>query len=310
MTEMETKTTESSTTEVLDISKRHVDVEKAIRDKNPKVAKRLPGFVYRYLRRVIHEKRINEIFYEHRDKPGLPFLDVALNKELGAIINARGLENIPDSGRCIVAANHPLGGIDGMALMHVIGQKFDNIKFPVNDILMGVPQLRSLFVPINKMRNRNKKENINRVNEMFASDAIIPYFPAGLVSRKKWFSKEIRDLEWKKSVLIGAQEHNRVIIPTHIDGRNSNFFYRLANYRKLFGVKANIEMLYLVDEMMKQKNKNINITFGKPLQPETFDKSIMDLKKWVGILKEHVYELENNPEASFSELVSKHTRQS
>ncbi len=308
MTEMETKTTSTETGEILDISKRHVDVEKAIRDKNPKVAKRLPKFVYRYLRRVIHEKRINEIFYKHRDKPGLPFLDVSLNDELGVLINARGLDNIPESGRCIVAANHPLGGIDGMALMHVLGQKFDDIKFPVNDILMGVPQLKSLFVPINKMRNRNKKENINRVNEMFASDAIIPYFPAGLVSRKKWFSKEIKDLEWKKSVLIGAQEHNRLIVPTHIDGRNSNFFYRLANYRKLFGIKANIEMLYLVDEMMKQKNKHINITFGKPLPPETFDRRIHDLKKWVDILKEHVYELEKNPEASFEDVAAKYAK--
>lgn len=281
----------------VEITENFIDVEKAIRDKNPKLARKLPRFVINYLKKTIHQKELNRLLYKHREKRNLEFLDAIIRDEWKITINKINFHNLPETGRYIVSSNHPLGGLDGITLIAAIGEKRKNIKFPVNDILMGVPTITDLFVPINKHKRAGSKENIHTINAAFESDAIMPYFPAGLVSRKKW-GKGIVDLEWKKSFIIGAQQYDRTILPVHIGGRNSNKFYRIANLRKFFKIKANIEMLYLVDEMMKHRGQTIDITFGKPIPTETFDKS-KTLIEWAQLMKEHCYELGKNPDAVF-----------
>jgi len=174
-----------------------------------------------------------------------------------------------------------------MALIDVAGKVRPDIVFPVNDILMNVPGLQPLFIPINK-HGRNT-ENVRIIDETFASDKMILYFPAGLVSRKQR-GGVIRDLPWKKTFVSKAKKYQRDVIPVHISGRNSNFFYNLANWRKKLGIKANIEMLYLVDEMVKQKGKPIRITFGEPIPWTTFDKSKTD-RQWAEEVKKRVYAL-------------------
>jgi putative hemolysin len=158
--------------------------------------------------------------------------------------------------------------------------------FPVNDLLMNLSSLKEFFIPVNK--HGSNAENIRIFNQAFASEVLLLYFPAGLVSRK--VNGKIIDLEWKKTFLSKSIKYKRDIIPMYISGRNTNFFYNLANWRKRLGIKANIEMLYLVDEMFKQKNKIINITFGKLIPIETFDKRHTHAE-WAQILRDHVYAL-------------------
>jgi putative hemolysin len=160
---------------------------------------------------------------------------------------------------------------------------------------MNLENLKELFIPINK--HGSNAGNVRQIDETYASNKAVLYFPAGLCSRKK--HGQICDLEWKKSFITKTKAHKRDIIPTHIDGRNSAWFYNLARYRSKLGIKANIEMLYLVDEMFKQKNKNINIVFGKPIPYTVFDKRFTDLA-WAQKLKAHVYQLGSNPYATFS----------
>ena len=131
-------------------------------------------------------------------------------------------------------------------------------------------------------------DSIKKLEEVFASDELIMIFPAGLVSRKR--RGRIKDLEWKKTFISKAKKHKRNIIPVHIDGKNSNFFYNLANFRGIFGIKANLEMLYLPDEMFRQKNKTITITFGDAIDYNSLDKSKND-NEWAKYIKEKVYEL-------------------
>ena len=173
-----------------------------------------------------------------------------------------GLENIENQDKIVVASNHPLGGPDGLALMLAVGQKKPEIVFPVNDILMNLKLLEDIFTPINKL-GRNPKESLKLLDDVFASKKTVLYFPAGLVSRK--IKGKIIDLDWKKTFVTKARQHKRNIIPTFINGVNSNFFYNLANLRKRLGIKANIEMFFLVNEMYKQRNKHIDIYFGSPI---------------------------------------------
>jgi putative hemolysin len=267
------------------ITERTIDVENVFRTKNPGLFKWIPGFVFGYLKRVIHENEINEFLYRNRAEQGLEFVD-AIIEGFGVNVEVKGEENIPERGRYIVASNHPLGGLDGVALMQVFGRKRKDIVFPVNDLLMFLPNLRELFIPINK--HGSNSENLEIINKTFESDKMILYFPAGLVSRKQ--KGKIVDLEWKKTVISKAKQYGRDIIPVHIEGRNSMFFYNLASFRKKFNIKANLEMLYLPDEMYKQKNKTISIKIGSPIPYQMFDNRF-NYSEWAEKIKQHVYKI-------------------
>jgi putative hemolysin len=269
------------------------DVDTLLANKNPSLHKFLPKFILNYIKKIIHQDELNAIVVDNKNSFGLDFLDAVL-KGFGVKIIYKGLENIPEDGRWIVASNHPLGGLDGMALMWVVGKRRKDIAFPVNDLLMNIENLKGLFIPINK--HGSNAGNVRLIEETFASDKAMLYFPAGLCSRKQ--KGGICDLEWKKSFISKARTHKRDIIPCHINGRNSDWFYNLARFRAFLGLKANIEMLYLVDEMYRQRNKEIVITFGKPIAYSTFDKRKTDLD-WAQALKAYVYTLQKDNTSSF-----------
>lgn len=270
-----------------------IDVDKVISDKNPKLYKMLPRFLLSYLKRIIHQNELNEAINRNRHLYGLDFLD-AIIKQFGVKISYTGIENIPKIGRFIIAANHPLGGLDGISLMWVAAKVNSNIVFPVNDLLMNLSNLKDLFIPINK--HGSNAGNIKQFEDTFASDKALLYFPAGLCSRRQ--DGQILDLEWKKSFITKARAHARDIVPCYIDGRNSSWFYGLAQFRYKLKIKANIEMLYLVDEMYKQRDKEIKISFGKPISYTIFDKRNKD-NVWARKLKEHVYKLKDNMNEAF-----------
>lgn len=274
-----------------------IDVQQVIQDKNPKLAAYVPAFLIRYLKRIIHQDTINAFINKSKHLYGLDFVD-AIITEFNANVEVVGSENIPPNDRLIVASNHPLGGLDGIALMQAVGKVRKDILFPVNDILLLLDNLKPLFIPINK--HGSNSENVRILNETFAGDALICYFPFGLVSRRK--NGIIADLEWKKTFISKAKKFKRDIIPTHISGRNSNFFYRLSNFRKALGIKANIEMLYLTDEFYKQNGQTIRITFGKPVSYKVFDRSHADAV-WAEKMRKFVYELGKDPGLVFDPAI-------
>ncbi|MCK9616717.1 MAG: 1-acyl-sn-glycerol-3-phosphate acyltransferase [Lentimicrobiaceae bacterium] len=278
--------------------KEFINLESVIKSKSERLAKMLPRFILSYLKRIIHETELNGYLEEHQSKFGLEFIEAILN-EFGVIIQYEGLENISTEGRYILAANHPLGGLDGMALMYVTGKVRKDIVFPVNDLLLNLPNLKDVFIPINK-HGRNAA-NLAVFDETFASNKTLLYFPAGLCSRK--IKGKVVDLEWKKTFISKARKYQRDIIPVHISGSNSGFFYNLANLRKFLGIKVNIEMLYLVDEMIKQKNKVIRIRFGTSIPYTIFDKKYND-SEWANLVKKHVYAIENGDYSSFISRVN------
>ncbi|MDT8394082.1 MAG: glycerol acyltransferase [Bacteroidales bacterium] len=262
-----------------------IDLKEVIRKKDKRLAALMPGFVLNYLRRIVHEDDVNDFINRHGHKKGLDFV-YAIMDEFGANLKVIAENKIPPTGRYIMASNHPLGGIDGIAFMSAVSRVRSDFIFPVNDILLSLDNLKDYFIPINK--HGSNAENIRMFNDTFASEKLILYFPAGLVSRKK--KGEIIDLEWKKTIVTKARQHKRDVIPVYMDGKNSNFFYNLANLRTRLGVKANLEMLYLVNETYKQYNKTIHIVIGDAIPWESFDRSRSDLE-WAAMVREKVYEL-------------------
>ncbi|GAO31002.1 1-acyl-sn-glycerol-3-phosphate acyltransferase [Geofilum rubicundum] len=267
-----------------------IDIEQVFANKNPALLKTIPGFIIRYLKRITHQDGVNRIITQNNHIKGLPFSQAILD-DFGVKFNTIGLENIPEDGRYLFASNHPLGGMDGIAFLTATGQRFPNIKFPVNDILMHIKGLNNIFLPVNK-HGGHSREAARVLEETYQSDAQILFFPAGLVSRKQQ-GGIIKDLEWKRNFIKKAIQHQRDVVPVHISGHNTPFFYNLAKWRKRLGIKANIEMLYLADEMFKQKGENLTIRYGQPVPWQSL-KNEKDAAKSAEKIKEMVYALAKN----------------
>jgi putative hemolysin len=216
----------------------------------------------------------------------------ALVREFDVTLELVDETHLPSDGRAyIFASNHPLGGLDGICLAALLGERYDsNICYLVNDLLLFIPNLQSIFIPINK-HGAQGREAALRMDAAFRSDRQILTFPAGLCSRK--MHGHIRDTEWKKSFIQKAVKYQRDIVPIHFEGRNSDFFYRLANMRKLAGIQMNVEMLFLPDEMFKNKHQSFRIRIGEPIPWQTFDRTKC-WNEWAEWVKEKVYLLSTN----------------
>ncbi len=269
-----------------------LDVDKILADKNPKIHRALPRFVIRYLKRIVHQDDINEILRNFSDLRGAAFNDAALGF-MGIRYRAHGVENLPEGGRNIFVSNHPLGGLDGMVFMSELSKHFPAIKFPVNDILLYIENYGDIFLPVNKVGSFGR-EAAQLMEEAYASDYQLLNFPAGICSRK--IKGVITDLPWQKSFIVKAVQHQRDIVPCYFAGRNSSFFYNLANFRTAIRFKMNIEMLYLADEMFRQKGKDIDVYFGEPIPWQTFDRSRKP-QEWAEIVREKTYNLPDRVKA-------------
>lgn len=266
---------------------KEIDLDSVFKKKNPKLYRFIPKFVLRFLKKLIHQEELNEFIRKDGNAQGNDFTSKAL-KTLNITYTVDFEDdNLDKKGRYILASNHPLGGPDGIMLIDYFSRYFDKIIFPVNDILLEVENVKEFFVPINK-HGAQSREAARLMDNAFASSSQILLFPAGLVSRKQ--KGEIKDLEWKKNFINKAIQHNRDIIPIHISGRNSNFFYNLANIRSFLKIKINFEMLLLPNELFKQKGRNFTIKVGKPIKNSTFDKTRKP-DEWASFVKEKVYEL-------------------
>ena len=263
-----------------------LDIEEVIKAKAGKKARRIPKFVIKWFKKFIHQDFINE--YLKEGYVGVEFCENCL-KYLGVEIEVVGRENLPKDGRKYTfASNHPLGAIDGVTLGAVIGREYDgNIKYLMNDILMNLKGMAPLGIPINKLGGQAR--NLPKlINEVYESDCQMLVFPAGLCSRK--IDGKIQDLEWGKSFIKKSRDTGRDIVPIHFEGENSKRFYRIAKLQKIFGLKFNIAMMLLPDEMYRSKGRKYRITIGKPIAISSLDKSKTDVQ-WAQEIRQHVDDL-------------------
>ncbi len=262
-----------------------IDIAKVVKTKAPN--RWVPNFLIQYLRRIAHEEELNTFFKKNSSLRNLDFIEAGL-QYLEVTMSLEGKENLPFGGKYIFACNHPLGGLDGIAIGFLLGKEYDGkVKFFSNDLLMNVHPIRELFVPVNKTGAQGK-EHAEMMKQLYESDNHLITYPSGMCSRK--IDGEIMDLEWKKNFVKKSIEYQRDVVPVYFEGRNSNFFYRLANFRKFLGLKFNVEMLYLSDEMFRQKGNHFIIRIGEPISWQSFDKS-KSHSEWADWVKVKVYSM-------------------
>ncbi len=273
-----------------EITEKTIDIDHILKGKMGSKAKFVPKFARNRLKRIIHQDEVNAFLWDSRDKTGVEWLEATL-RYLDVTLEIEGKENLPakDDGRLYTfVSNHPLGGADGVALGAIIGKQYDGrFRYLVNDLLMNLPGLAPLCIPINKTGHQSRNFPA-MVEAGFKSDHHMLMFPAGLCSRK--INGEIHDLDWKKTFITKSVETQRDVVPIHFSGENSDRFYRIANICKRLGIKFNIAMLFLVDEMYKNVHKTFRVTIGKPIPWQTFDKS-KSATQWALHVEDIVYQL-------------------
>lgn len=288
------KNTCAMSTENLPVEKM-IDIEAILRQKLGPRMRFVPRFVVAWLKRIAHEDIVNQCLSQHKDKHGVDWIDGCV-EFLGMRLTVEGRENLPakDDGKLYTfVSNHPLGGIDGLALGSIIGHQYDGeFRYLVNDLLLFLPGFADLSVGINKT-GAQARDFPKRVEAVFSNPTHVLMFPAGLCSRR--IGGEIHDIPWKKTFVSKSVQHQRDIVPIHFSGQNSNFFYRLANLCKALHIKFNVAMLFLVDEMVKNMNKPFTITIGKPIPWQTFDQTKTPAQ-WAQWVEDRVYELPRQPQ--------------
>ena len=267
-----------------------IDIDNILKSKMGGKAKYVPSFASAWLKHIVHQDQVNEFLHSARDLKGVPWLDATL-KYLDITLKVEGEENLPpkDDGKLYTfVSNHPLGGIDGVAIGSVVGHHYDgNFRYLVNDLLMNLPGLAPLCIGINKTGKKGR-DFPAMVEAGFASQNHMVMFPAGLCSRR--INGEIHDIPWKKTFITKSVQNQRDVVPIHFGGQNSNFFYRLANICKRLGIKFNIAMLFLADEMFKNTHQTFTVKIGKPIPWQTFDRTKTPME-WALFVEDTVYKL-------------------
>lgn len=247
----------------------HIDIRKTLRERLPGKSRYIPSFVVRWLERLVRQDEMNETLDVIGERRGVNAAVAALD-HLGITVEATGEEHIPSGGRFLFVSNHPLGGLDGIALIARIGKRYGGeIRFLVNDLLMAVEPLRDVFLPINKY-GRQGREAVAQIESEYAGDRQMLTFPAGLCSRRLP-DGTIGDLDWKKTAVTMAARYKRDIIPIYFDAVNSKRFYRIARWRERLGIRFNYEMILLPDELYRKRGATLRFTVGEPIAWQTLD---------------------------------------
>lgn len=248
-----------------------INVGEVLRQRIPRYWRFIPRGLVRWLERTVCQDELNRLLRDNFPRRDADFCRGVLD-DLGVTVNFHNLDNLPpkELTRVLFVSNHPLGGLDGMALIDFVRTYYGVApRFIVNDLLNAVEPLSDTFIPVNK-HGTQSREAIRRLDDAFASDAPLLMFPAGLVSRR---GKKgvVADLEWQKMFVAKARQSGRDIIPLHFYGENSSFFYKFAKFRRRIGLKFNIEMIYLPREVFRSKGKTFDVVVGKPIPHASLD---------------------------------------
>lgn len=262
-----------------------IDIDEILK---AKVKKKLPKFLVNFLKRRIHQEEINDCIEKAEHPQGVGFFDEALNY-LDIKYEVRGAENLDPSRRCIFASNHPIGGPEAL-IMGSVMRKFygESFRVPVNNILAHFHPLAEFFVPVN-MGGKQSREISEGLTRMFESPYQVLVYPAGKCARKE--HGKVAEQPWKKMFITQSRKYERDVVPVHMSGYNSRLFMFLTSFSKFIGLKFNIGMFMLVDELFKKQHKTFVITFGKPIPYSTFDKSKTD-QQWAESVKQIVENLQ------------------
>ena len=260
----------------------NINIAHIIKNSDSKFLKSLPDFAVQIIAKIIRQDEINHILYKYKEFEGVDFLPKII-EELNIKIIIEGIDNLPDNGKCFFVANHPFGLLDGLILTFIVGNKYGHLKAIGNDAFMFVPNLRPIIANVSVF-GKNPKKYFTELEKVFASDFPITHFPFGLVSRIHKF--KVQDKFWKKSFIKKAISNQRDIVPFRFYGRNSNLFYAVYLFRKMFRIKTNLELVLLPRELFRKRGATVIVKIFEPIPYQDFNNNLThsEWAQWVRLV--------------------------
>ena len=272
-----------------------IDIEKEIQKKFPKIDTKLPIFkksIFQVAKKLIHEDKINTFLKDNKEFYGFEFVDATLDYfGVDFSFQSNEIENIPASGRVVIIANHPLGALDALCLLKLVGKVRKDVKIVANDFLAGIENIDSLLIKIDNFKSKQSKENIQKIYKALEKEEAVIIFPAGEVSRIT--PTGVKDGKWERGFLKFAKKTKSPILPILVDGKNSKTFYTVSLLNKTFST------ILLSDEMFKQQNKIVNLKIGGLIEYENILPSLVSLDALPKMYKKHLYGLKKNKNQFF-----------
>ncbi|CAM3821783.1 GNAT family N-acyltransferase [Arcobacter cloacae] len=272
-----------------------IDIQKEIEKKFPKIKEKenfLKKSLFKIAKKIVHEDSINQFLSQNSHLKGFEFVDAVLDYfDFDYTISSNDLQNIPTSGKVVIIANHPLGGLDALCLLRLISTVRKDVKIVANDFLAGFEALNSLTIMIDNYKIKQAKTDIKKIYDSLNKEEAVIIFPAGEVSRAT--TKGIKDPSWNRGFLNFAQNTNAPILPIFLDAKNSKTFYTISIINKTFST------LLLSHEMFNKKSKRINIKIGRIIPNENIVPKGIDKKFLLNLYKKHLYSLKKGKKSFF-----------
>lgn len=263
-----------------------LNVEQMIEQQLPRVDRQ--SWFYRpvkgFLSYLLHEQDFQNFAKRYPHLQGLEFVEQVLDYfNFSYAVRDNELERIPATGRVVIIANHPIGSLDGLALLKLVSEIRPDVKVLANQLLMALPPLHPLLLPVNNMTGGTERRRLDAIAAHLAAEGALILFPAGEVSRLK--PNGIRDGKWHSGFLRFASQSKAPILPIYIGGRNSALFYSASMLYKPLAT------LLLVKEMFKQQRKSITLRIGESIPFDSFNNLQLELADKVKLFKKHLYRL-------------------
>lgn len=250
------------------------------------------GMLYKILKKVFHEEQINDFLVANRQKDSFAFIEAILDYfDVDIALKKNELNNIPSYGRVVVVANHPLGTLDALALIHLIKDIRKDIKIVANSFLQSFENLSELLIPVDNINDRVDKESLKSIYKALSNEQVVIIFPAGGVSRVR--PNGVKDTKWKRGFYKIATKMQAPLLPIHIVAKNSKNFYLLSM------INRSLATATLPHEMFKFQGKNITFTIGNTIPYKSYHIPALPMKESIKLLRKHFYRVAKGKKGVF-----------
>lgn len=254
------------------------------------------------VKKALDLDKLNNLYDRGSHLGAVDFLAYLLN-DLGVEyeIHEEDLKRIPKSGPFVIVANHPLGALDGILLMHIIHQYRPDFKVMGNFLLHKIEPLQPMVIAVNPFETRkdaySSLNGMREVLRLLKDGGGIGIFPAGEVSFRDE-EGNLQDREWQDTAIKLIKKAKVPVVPVYFNAKNSELFYRMAK------IHPDFQTAMLPSEMMKKRTKPIQLRIGKPILPKQ-QEEYKDLEEFKAFLRKKTYMLSSyyNKKKSIKEVL-------
>jgi putative hemolysin len=208
-------------------------------------------------------------------------------------ITDKDIQKIPVTGKLVVVANHPFGGIEGVIMGAILKAVRPDTRIMANFLLERIPELRDVFIFVNPFGSKSAvRANINSMKftlEHLKNDGVLGVFPAGEVAHMKWKNREITDPEWSENIARIIRKSEAPVLPMFFNGFNGMIF-QLAGL-----IHPRLRTMMLPREFVNKVDNEIEIRIGK-LIPYSKIKSFESDAEVINYLRQRTMLLKNRDE--------------